>query len=85
MPGRSFVIGRLAQARASAGESPRPQPPEGDPHQGLRHDPGMHLYQTRWNGKPVSELKIKAAPVVKATAPFARYDVQLVLNNWPGK
>ncbi len=49
------------------------------------HDPGMHLYQTRWNGKPVSELKIKAAPVVKATAPFARYDVQLVLNNWPGK
>jgi uncharacterized protein DUF6690 len=45
-------------------------------------DPGLHLYQTRWNGKPVSELKIKAMPVVKADAPHARYDVQLTLNNW---
>jgi hypothetical protein len=46
-------------------------------------DPGMHLYQTRWNGKPISELKIKAAPVVKASAPYARYGVELVLNSWP--
>jgi hypothetical protein len=45
-------------------------------------DPGMHLYQTRWNGKPVSELKIKVMPVVKADAPHARYEVQLTLSNW---
>ncbi len=45
-------------------------------------DPGLHLYQTRWNGKPVSELKIKAVPVVKASTPHARYHVELVLNSW---
>jgi hypothetical protein len=45
-------------------------------------DPGMHLYQTRWNGKPVSELQIKVMPVVKADAPHARYEVQLTLSNW---
>jgi hypothetical protein len=48
------------------------------------NDPGLHLYQTRWNGKPVSELKIKAMPVVKADAPHARYDIQLTLNGWSG-
>ena len=48
-------------------------------------DPGLHLYQTRWNGKPVSELKIKTAPVVKASAPHARYEVELVLKSWPRK
>ena len=45
-------------------------------------DPGLHLYQTRWNGKPVSELKIKSVPVVKASTPHARYQVELVLNSW---
>jgi Family of unknown function (DUF6690) len=67
----------------------------GDPHKITSHvvnqfglsrqinsDPGLHLYQTRWNGKPVSELKIKAMPVVKADAAHARYDVELTLNNW---
>ncbi len=44
-------------------------------------DPGLHLYQTRWNGKPISELKIRAMPVVKADAPHARFDVELTLNN----
>jgi hypothetical protein len=48
-------------------------------------DAGLHLYQTRWNGKPVSELKIKAVPVVKASATHARYDVEMVLNSWPRK
>ncbi|MEX2142695.1 MAG: DUF6690 family protein [Pirellulales bacterium] len=48
-------------------------------------DAGLHLYQTRWNGKPVSELKIKAVPVVKASAPHARYDIEMVLNSWPHK
>ena len=45
-------------------------------------DPGLHLYQTRWNGKAVSELKIKTKAVVKADAPHARYDVELTLSNW---
>jgi hypothetical protein len=48
-------------------------------------DPGLHLFQTRWNGKPVSELRIKAVPVVKSSAPNARYDVQLTLNSWSRK
>jgi hypothetical protein len=45
-------------------------------------DPGMQMYQTRWNGKPVSEMRIKAAPVVSASAPLARYEVQWTLNSW---
>jgi hypothetical protein len=45
-------------------------------------DAGLHLYQTRWNGKPVSELKIKAVSVVKASTPHARYQVELALNSW---
>ena len=51
----------------------------------IRSDPGLHLYQTRWNGKPVSELRIKAAPVVKASAPHARYEVEMALKSWPQK
>ncbi len=43
---------------------------------------GLLLYQSRWNGKAVSELKIKAKAVVKADAPHARYDVELTLSNW---
>jgi hypothetical protein len=49
------------------------------------NDPGTQLYQTRWNGKPVSELRIKAAPVVSASAPLARYEVQWTLNSWARK
>jgi hypothetical protein len=48
----------------------------------ISSDPGLHLYQSRWNGKPVSELKIKVMPVVKADTPHARYDVELTLSNW---
>jgi hypothetical protein len=48
-------------------------------------DAGLHLYQTRWNGKPVSELTIKAAPVVKASEPLTRYKVNLVLSSWQGQ
>jgi hypothetical protein len=48
-------------------------------------DAGLHLYQTRWNGKPVSQLKIKAAPVVKASEPLARYQIDLVLYSWQGR
>jgi hypothetical protein len=51
----------------------------------VNSDPGLQLYQTRWNGKPVSELKIKAVPVVLASAPHARFEVEMVLNSWPQK
>jgi hypothetical protein len=48
-------------------------------------DPGLLLYQARWNGKPVSELRIKPAPVVSASAPLARYEVQWTLSSWGRK
>jgi hypothetical protein len=48
-------------------------------------DPGLHLYQTRWNGKPVSELKIKAAPVVKSSEPWSRYEINMALFSWQGR
>jgi hypothetical protein len=48
-------------------------------------DPGLQLYQTRWNGKPVSELRIKPAAVVSASSALARYEVQLTLNSWARK
>jgi len=54
-------------------------------HRQTSDDAGMHLYQTRWNGKPVSELKIKAVNVVKSSEPFARYEVNLVLYSWQGR
>jgi hypothetical protein len=44
-------------------------------------DAGLHLYQTRWNGKPISEAKIRPASVVRANAPLARYEVSLMINN----
>jgi hypothetical protein len=48
-------------------------------------DASLQLYQTRWNGKPVSELKIKIVPVVKASEPFARYEINLLLTSWQGR
>jgi hypothetical protein len=46
------------------------------------NDPALQLYQTRWNGKPVSELRIKPVAVVRADSPHARYEVELTLNSW---
>jgi hypothetical protein len=48
-------------------------------------DAGLHLYQTRWNGKPVSELKVRAVPVVKSSEPFSRFEINLVLTSWQGR
>jgi len=45
-------------------------------------DPGLHLYQTRWNGKPINELKIRPVRVVTSESLHARYDVELTLINW---
>ena len=35
-------------------------------------DPGLSLYQVRWNGKPLSELRIRTASVVRADQPRGR-------------
>jgi hypothetical protein len=43
-------------------------------------DPSLSLYQLKWNGKPVSELRIRTARVVRADQPFARYEVDLALK-----
>jgi hypothetical protein len=44
------------------------------------NDPGLVLYQVKWNGKPRSELRIRPARVVRADAPYSRYDVDLALR-----
>ncbi len=41
--------------------------------------PGENLYQTRWNGRTQSELRVKSAPVVSFATPHTNFDVQLEL------
>ncbi|MDX1964213.1 MAG: DUF6690 family protein [Pirellulales bacterium] len=43
-------------------------------------EPGVHLYQIRWNGRALSELKITPAPVIRASSPHLRYQVEFNLN-----
>ncbi len=43
-------------------------------------DPSWQLYQVKWNGKALSELKIQPARVVRADQPFARYEVDLAMK-----
>jgi hypothetical protein len=45
--------------------------------------PGEQLYQVRWNAKPISELRIRPAPVIWASAPHASFLVELELER-PG-
>lgn len=52
----------------------RPQPPE---------VPGEQLYQVRWNGKAISELRIRPEPVLWATSPHNSFQVRLELER-PG-
>ena len=42
-------------------------------------EPGVQRYEIRWNGKALSELLVRAAAVVRATNPLARYEIQLTL------
>jgi hypothetical protein len=44
------------------------------------NDPGLALYQVKWNGKPQSELRIRPARVVRADQPRARYEVDLAMK-----
>ena len=43
----------------------------------LDDDPGLFLYQVKWNGKAHSELHIRPRPVVDASEPYWRFDVAL--------
>jgi len=45
--------------------------------------PSEQLYQVRWNGKPISELRIRPAPIIWAHAPHASFEVTLELER-PG-
>jgi hypothetical protein len=44
---------------------------------------GEQLYQVRWNGKPMSQLRIRPASVVWASAPHASFELELDLQR-PG-
>ncbi|HEV3137100.1 MAG TPA: DUF6690 family protein [Pirellulales bacterium] len=43
-------------------------------------DPSLHLYQVKWNGKALSELRVRPARVVRADQPHARYEVDLAMK-----
>jgi len=45
--------------------------------------PGEQLFQLRWNDQPMSELRVRPASVVWASAPHANYEVMLDLQR-PG-
>jgi hypothetical protein len=43
-------------------------------------DPALHLYQAKWNGKPISELRVRSARVLRADQPNTRYEVDLAMK-----
>jgi hypothetical protein len=43
-------------------------------------DPSLTLFQRKSWGKTVSELRIRPAPIVRAEAPQARYEIELALK-----
>jgi hypothetical protein len=43
-------------------------------------DPSLSLYQVKWNGKPLSELRIRPSRVVRADQPHTRYEVELAMK-----
>lgn len=47
----------------------------------MSNDPGMWLYQIRWNGRAMSELQIRPARIVRASAPNARFEILLAMND----
>ena len=50
-------------------------------HRFQRHlaadDPGLYLYQVEQDQRALSEMKIRAAPIVKAGNPYGRFEVSL--------
>jgi hypothetical protein len=49
--------------------------------QHAQSDPGLLVYQSRWNGRAMSELHIRPARVVRASEPQSRFEVLLALND----
>ena len=43
-------------------------------------DPALTLFQRRWFGKSVSELRIRPAAVLRSDMPQARYEIELALR-----
>lgn len=43
-------------------------------------DPALQLYQVKWNGKPVSELRVQSASVLRSDEPYSRFAVELALK-----
>jgi hypothetical protein len=43
-------------------------------------DPNLALYQLKWNGKAVSELKIRTARILRADQPNTRFEVDLAMK-----
>lgn len=43
-------------------------------------DPSLLLYQYKWNGKALSELRVRPARVVRANQPHARFEVELAMK-----
>ncbi|MEX2114024.1 MAG: DUF6690 family protein [Pirellulales bacterium] len=43
-------------------------------------DPGLAVYMIKWNGKPVSELRIQTARVLRADQPNLSYKVDLAMK-----
>lgn len=43
-------------------------------------DPSLQLYQVKWNGKPISELQVHTASVLRASEPLSRFTVELALK-----
>jgi hypothetical protein len=43
-------------------------------------DPGLQLYQVKWNGKPTSELRVRTTEIVRAAQPYSRYHVELAVR-----
>lgn len=44
------------------------------------NDPGVSLYQVKWNGKALSELRIRPSRVVRADQPRARFEIDLAMK-----
>jgi hypothetical protein len=42
-----------------------------------KDDPGLYLYQVEQDQQALSEMKIRAAPVVKSGSPYGRFEVSI--------
>jgi hypothetical protein len=42
------------------------------------------VYILRWNAKPMNVLRVSHAPVVRADAPYAKYRIEMEINDVRG-